>query len=201
MRQCYDKMIDGDAAEYEQFWSRLEGSGTYLTPDEFRKGMLYDNSNPGSIISEINYAKDNAILLREDITSETLSFIEMSIAHMNACRAKNETNITDLQPITDWALAFWGSVFQRLSNEKIIALLVMGRDVECMDLMIRHDYPLERIRHTYDDIKGHSKDMRRTFDTVIESQLDYLLTPAMYNPSDLEYKNKILKFVNQLVLV
>lgn len=201
LRQCYDRMIDGDAADYEEFWQKLDASGSYSSPDEFRLGMLYDTKNPNSIISEINFAKDNAILLREDITSETLSFIEMSIAHMNKCKAEVETNITTLQPITDWSLAFWGSVFQRLYNPKIISLIVIGRNVEYMDMLIRFGYPFDRIRQSYEEVKAYGKDVKRIFDTVIESQLDYLLTAEQYNPSDMEYRNKVLKFINQLVLV
>lgn len=201
LRQCYDKMIDGDASDYEEFWTRLDGSGSYSTPEDFRLGMLYDAKNHNSIISEMNCAKDNAILLREDITSETLSFVEMSIAHMNACKAKSESNITALQPITDWSLAFWGSVFQRLHNPKIIALIVIGRNVELIDMLIRFNYPFERIIQPYEEIKSYGKDIKRIFDSVIESQLDYLLTAENYNPQDFEYKNKVLKFINQLVLV
>lgn len=201
LRQCYDRMIDGDTADYEEFWQKLDASGSYSSPDEFRLGMLYDTKNPNSIISEINFAKDNAILLREDITSETLSFIEMSIAHMNKCKAEVETNITTLQPITDWSLAFWGSVFQRLYNPKIISLIVIGRNVEYMDMLIRFGYPFDRIRQSYEEVKAYGKDVKRIFDTVIESQLDYLLTAEQYNPSDMEYRNKVLKFINQLVLV
>lgn len=201
LRQCYDKMIDGDASDYEDFWIRLDGSGTYSTPDEFRLGMLYDQKNPNSIICEMNYAKDNAILLREDIMSETLSFIEMSIAHMNACKAKSETNITALQPITDWSLAFWGSVFQRLHNPKVVSLIVVGRNVEYIDMLVRFDYPFDRIIQSYKEIKAYGKDVKRLFDTVIQSQLDEMLTPENYNPADPEYKNKLLKYINQLILV
>lgn len=201
LRQCYDRMIDGDASDYEEFWTRLDASGTYSTPEDFRLGMLYDAANPSSIISELNCAKDNAILLREDITSETLSFVEMSIAHMNACKARSESNITALQPLTDWALAFWGSVFQRLHNPKIIALIVIGRNVEYVDMLIRFGYPFERILQAYEEIKSYGKDVRRIFDSVIESQLDFLLTAENYHPEDFEYRNKVLKFINQLVLV
>ena len=201
LRQCYDKMIDGNTADYEEFWSRLDCSGAYSTPEDFRMGMLYDEHNPNSIMSEMNYAKDNAILLREDITSETLLFIEMSIAHMKAFKDKSETNITALQPITDWGLAFWGSVFQRLHNQKIIDLIVIGRNIEYIDMLIRFDYPFERIRHAYEEIKSYGKDMTSIFDTMIEAQLDSLFTSENYDPLNMDYKNKVLKYINQLVIV
>lgn len=201
LRQCYDKMIDGDAKDYEEFWHKLDATNSYGTPEDFRLGMMYDEKNPCSIISELNCAKDNAILLREDIMSETLSYIELSIAHMNKCKAKKESNITQLQPITDWSLSFWGSTLQRITNYRIMSLIVIGRNIELLDMLIRFDYPFERIQLVYEDIKRHGENVSRIFDSIISKQLDELLTPYQYEHQNDEYKNKLLKYVNHLVLV
>lgn len=201
LRQCYDKMIDGDAKDYEEFWQKLDATSCYGTPEDFRLGMMYDEKNPCSVISELNFAKDNAILLREDIMSETLSYIEMSIAHMNKCKNANESNITQLQSITDWSLSFWGSIFQRISNFKIISLIVIGRNVEYIDMLVRFGYPFERIQMAYDEIKRYRAQSDRLLDSIIERQLDSLLTKYQYEHMDDEYKNKVLKYINQLVLV
>ena len=42
--------------------------------------------NPDSIISNLNRAYDNAIVLRESIGSETLSFIQLAIYEMNKAK-------------------------------------------------------------------------------------------------------------------
>ncbi len=201
LRQCYDKMIDGDAKDYEEFWQKLDSSSCYATPEEFRLGMMYDDKNPCSIISELNCAKDNAILLREDLMTETLSYIEMSISHINKCKNEKEGNITQLQPITDCSLAFWGSIFQRIPNPRIISLLAIGRNVEYIDMLIRYDYPFERIQVAYEDIKKHGTHVKRIFDAIIEKQLNELLTKFKYEHQDQDYKNKVLKYINHLVLV
>ena len=201
LRQCYDRMIDGDAKDYEEFWQKLDSTSSYDTPEAFRLGMMYDENNPCSIISELNFAKDNAILLREDILSETLSYIEMSIAHMNKCKAASESNITQLQPITDWSLSFWGSIFQRINNFKIISLIVIGRNVEYMDMLIRFGYPFERIQIAYEEIKRYGVNVNHIFDSIIEHHLDDLLTPFNYEHQDEEYRQKVLKYINHLVLV
>lgn len=201
LRQCYDKMIDGDAKDYEEFWQKLDSTSSYSTPEEFRLGMMYDEKNPCSIISELNCSKDNAILLREDLMTETLSYIEMSISHINKCKDEKEGNITHLQPITDCSLAFWGSIFQRIPNPRIISLLAIGRNVEYIDMLIRYDYPYERIKVAYDDIKKHGALVNRVFDPIIEKQLNDLLTKFKYEHQDQDYKNKVLKYINQLVLV
>lgn len=201
LRQCYDRMIDGDAEDYEEFWHRLDATNSYDTPEEFRLGMMYDEKNPCSIISMLNCVKDNAILLREDIMSETLSYVELSIAHMNKCKERRESNITKLQPITDWSLSFWGSTLQRVTNYNVMSLIIIGRNVELLDLLVRFNYPFERILTVYEDIKRHSDSVSRIFDSVMGKQLDGLLVKELYNCQDEEYKNKLLKYINHLILV
>ena len=73
MRKCYDKMIDGEMEDYRPFWQKLDPQGVYQTNDEFTLGMMYDGGNPSSVMSAQTRAMDNAILLREEIMSETLS--------------------------------------------------------------------------------------------------------------------------------
>lgn len=201
LRKCYDKMIDGDPKEYEEFWQKLDATNSYGTTDEFTLGMMYDEKNPCSLMAEMNFAKDNAILLREDIMTETLSYIEMSIAHLNECKEAKEQNITKLQPITDWSLAFWGSIFQRIVNPQIISLIVIGRNVEHIDMLIRYDYPFERIQLAYNEIKKYGENVRRIFDSIIEKHLNDLLTKYQYEHQTPDYKNKVLKYINHLVMV
>ncbi len=201
LRKCYDKMIDGEPEDYEGFWSRLDASSNYSTPEEFSLGMLYDEKNPCSIMSELNCAKDNAILLREDITTESLSYIEMSVAHMKKCCANGESNITHMQPVTDWALAFWGSITERMHNRRLVPLLMIGRAVEFIDMMLRYDYPYKRVADAYAELKRLGANERNIFDSIIEKQLDGLLTDYQYEHADIDYKYKLLKYINHLVLV
>ena len=120
LRKCYDKMIDGELEEYSLFWTRLDANGIYQSSEEFTFGMMYDEDNIASVMAAQVKAKDNAILLREDIMSETLSYLEMSVALMKECCERREMNVTVLQPIIDWSLAFWGSAEQRLRNHKAL---------------------------------------------------------------------------------
>ena len=55
-------------------------------PLVWKSGLTRFSRNPDSIISNINRAYDNAIVLRESIGSETLSYIQLAIYDMN--RAK-----------------------------------------------------------------------------------------------------------------
>ena len=201
MRKCYDKMIDGEMEDYWPFWQELDPLGVYQTNDEFTLGMMYDGGNPSSVMAAQTRAMDNAILLREEITSETLSYLEMSVALLKECSEKQETNVMALQPVIDWSLAFWGAAEQRLKNHKAQYIMMIGRNIENLDMLLRFEYSYERIAQAYDSVKHYSRLLHGLLDDHMESQLDSLIIREKFNLSDLDYKNKLLAFVNQLVRV
>ena len=201
LNKCFDEMIDGEPDNYTDFWKKLDSSGIYQTNEEFTFGMLYDDANPCSVLSAQKYAMDNAILLREDIMSETLSYLEMSVALLKKCKQEGTVNISHLQPVIDWSLAFWGSSEQRLLNHKALSIMMIGRNVENLDMLLRFGYPYRRVVLAYDSLKRYCKDLQGSLDENISGQLDKLITAERFDLTDDEYKTKLIKNVNQLVRV
>ena len=203
MNKCTDAMIDGNPEDYHAFWAKLDAQGNYSTDREFTLGMLYDDGNPGSVIAAQKYAMDNAILLREDIMSETLSYLEMSVALMKKCKAEEDTNLSHLQNVIDWSLAFWGSAEQRIQNHRALALMMVGRNIENLDILMRFGYPYRRIALAYASFKRYAEGMGEMIDDHILAQLDLLLADEeKFCPdTDAEYKFKVIKYINQLVRV
>ena len=201
LNKCFDEMIDGEPDDYTEFWSKLDATGIYKTNEEFTFGMLYDDTNPCSVLSAQKFAMDNAILLREDIMSETLSYLEMSVALLKKCKQEATVNISHLQPVIAWALAFWGSAEQRLQNHKALDIMMIGRNIENLDMQIRFNYPFRRVALAYDSLKRYCKNMSGALDENISSQLDSLITLEKYDLGNDEYKTKLIKYVNQLVRV
>ena len=201
LNKCFDEMIDGEPDDYTEFWSKLDATGIYKTNEEFTFGMLYDDTNPCSVLSAQKFAMDNAILLREDIMSETLSYLEMSVALLKKCKQEATVNISHLQPVIDWALAFWGSAEQRLQNHKALDIMMIGRNIENLDMQIRFNYPFRRVALAYDSLKRYCKNMSGALDENISSQLDSLITLEKYDLGNDDYKTKLIKYVNQLVRV
>lgn len=199
MHKCYDKMIDGHPDDYMDLWHKLDVTGIYATNEEFTLGMLYDEDNPTSLISTQRYAMDNAILLREDILSETLSYLEMSMALLKRCKAEGQVNLVFLQSITDWALAFWGSAEQRTQNYRALTIMMLGRHVENLDMLIRFGYSHRRVALAYESLKRYMAEMPEMIDRNIEGQLDVLIAEDLFDLNDQEYKYKLIKYVNQLV--
>ena len=201
LRKCYDKMIDGTPEDYETFWQKLDICNNYLTTDTFTQGMMFDEDNPASIISALLRAQDNAILLREDITSETLSYIEMAVALMRRTKNEKDVNITMLQPVTDWALAFWGSAQQRVHNLKALVLMFVGRRVENIDMHIRFGYPFERIMTCFSLLMKYLNDYPDFYDEHIMKNIQNMMTPERYDNGGEEYRAELLKYLNQIILV
>lgn len=161
-------MIDGELEDYWPIWQKLDTTGAYQTIEEFTFGIMYDDTNPSTVMAAQTKAMDNAILLREDILSETLSYLEMSLALLKECRKKQEKNVICLQPVIDWSLAFWGSAQQRLQNHKALYIMSIGRNVENMDMLLRFDYSYERVALAYDSLKRYCKQMPNIIDEDIE---------------------------------
>lgn len=201
LRKCHDKMIDGELEDYWPISQKLDTTGAYQTIEEFTFGIMYDDTNPSTVMAAQTKAMDNAILLREDILSETLSYLEMSLALLKECRKKQEKNVICLQPVIDWSLAFWGSAQQRLQNHKALYIMSIGRNVENMDMLLRFDYSYERVALAYDSLKRYCKQMPNIIDEDIEGELNSLIIEERFNLNDVEYKNKLLELINQLVKV
>lgn len=201
LRRYYDKMIDGEPKEYEEYYQKLDTSNPYPDMESFRMGYMYDDKNPCSLISGLIAANDNAIVLREEIMSETLSYVELSLSHIRKSAEKKDGNITDLQPITDYLLAFWGSVDERGFDERVRNFLRIGKLVENMDMHIRFDYPFYRIQEVYESLKLCAETEEGIFDQMILEHLDGLLEEDMYDSSNLQYKATVLKYLNHLVLL
>ena len=196
LRRYYDKMIDGEPKEYEEYYQKLDTNNPYPDRESFRIGK-----NPCSLISGLTAANDNAIVLREEIMSETLSYIELSLSYIRKSAEKKGDNITDLQPITDYLLAFWGSVDERVFDERVRNFLRIGKLVENMDMHIRFDYPFYRIEEAFESLKLCAETEEGIFDPMILEHLDELLSEEKYDSSNLEYKATVLKYLNHLVLL
>ena len=201
LRRYYDKMIDGQPLEYEEYYKKLDINNPYGDMDSFRMGHMYDEKNPCSLLSGLESANDNAIVLREEIMSETLSYIQLSLCYIKKEAEKKDANITNLQCITDYLLAFWGSIDERVFDERIRNFLKIGKLVENVDMHIRFDYPYYRIEEAYESLKNCAEIEDGLFDQMILKQLDNLLVDDLYNHQDDEYKIKVLKFLNHLVLL
>ena len=133
--------------------------------------------------------------------SETLSYIQLALVKLDEASKSSETNITTLQPVTDYLLAFWGSVDERIFDERIKNFLEVGRLIEYIDMHIRFDYNYYRISEAFDILCRCSKLAEGMFDSSKLMQLESMITDETYNIKDYTYKYTLLKYLNELITI
>ena len=88
--EYYDKMIDKDENAYIDFCNKLGIENTYSYKQEFITKYLFDENDPNSVMSNLLCAYDNAVVMRNEISSETLSYIQMAVNYMEQGRESSE---------------------------------------------------------------------------------------------------------------
>lgn len=141
LRRYYDLCLDEGREDALQIYCRkLSLVNCPSDRETFLYQHLFENT-PGSLLYCLECLNDNSIVLREELTTASISYVNLCMATLNHCRHKHDINIVRLQPVTDYILAFWGSVFQHVTNIATLDMLFIGKHVEYIDMYSRFDYP------------------------------------------------------------
>lgn len=142
--QRFDTMIDETIDSYQAFCESVDIPNIYTSREDFIKRYPFDADNPDSIISNLNRAYDNAIVLRESIGSETLSYIQLAIYDMNKAAA-SRAPLIELQVLLDHLLSFWGIADDRIDSEQVRNMIKAGKRIERIDLYARLGAPRKEL--------------------------------------------------------
>ena len=72
-KPIYEAAVDGREADYAAYCRGLGIPGGYADTADFCKRYFFDRNNPNSLASSLVYAYDNAVVLRDTLTTDTLS--------------------------------------------------------------------------------------------------------------------------------
>ena len=204
MRRAYDEVIDvpKGVSPYSDFLEKLGGYvANNMTSSYQMMAQIYDPETVSSLYNIIERMMDNAIVLRPYIYSESVSYIDMCRDFLKKKAEEKEMNITELQPITDWLLAFWGSIRERVTGQAY-ALLEVGRLVEHIDMNIRFEYKHYRIDEAWAMIKKYMVTEPDLFDRVQAGRFEmYSATQEAYDENVKEHKFEMTAAINGLVRV
>ena len=155
--RIYDLLIEAPEGTYKTYCERLNIPDVYGSNDVFIDSYPFDKENPDSLIANMSRAYDNAIVLRDELSSNVLSYLQLAvdIFEMNTRNAP----LLELQPVIDYILAFWGCVDDYVDGEDCRNIMKCGKHVERLDLYIRLEY------HTEDIEKEFSKLLNRIYRT------------------------------------
>ena len=132
----YDSMLDLKEKEYKDFCIRQDIPDIYQSAEDFAERYCFDEDDPNSIISNLSRAYDNAVVMREEIGSMTLSYIQMAVYAMNKAK-QSDAPIFELQHVRDNIVAFWGIVDDSIDDEHVRSMIKLGKRVERLDLYAR----------------------------------------------------------------
>lgn len=205
MRKAYDEVLDvpvGETPVYSDFLKKLDVyiDGSLDTSYQIMD-QLYNPETVSSLRSIIEFMMDNAIILRTEIRTESFSYIEICRDLIRAKSVSHDTNITNLQPITDALLAFWGSIQERVYG-KSRTMLMMGKLVEHIDMQVRFDYKYYRITEAMIALEKFIAEEPELVDKNILAKIrESLADEESYNKHEAEYKNVLLNRLNRLVVI
>lgn len=144
----YDTMLDMDGSAYCRFCEKLAIPVVYKDKDDFIRKYLFAKEDPNSIYNNMLRAFDNAVVLRDELSSTTLSYIQMSLDCMTHA-VDSKALLYDLQPMIDYLFAFWGCLDDNVDDEECRNIIKCGKYLERLDLYMRLDYPYRFIEKEY----------------------------------------------------
>lgn len=132
----FDSMIELKEEDYDEFCKRQDIPNIYASKEDFTKRYCFDEADPNSIYANLMRAYDNAIVLREEIGSETLAYIQLAVYAMNKAKV-SEAPLVQLQKVVDNIVAFWGMADDDIDSECVRSMIKLGKRVERIDLFAR----------------------------------------------------------------
>lgn len=144
----YDRMLDTEKEAYKHFCERLSIPDIYENQEDFVQKYLFSREDGSSVYSSMERAYDNAVVLRDELSSRTLSYIQLALDCMEK-HAGSGAFAYDLQPVLDDLFAFWGCLDDNVEDEECRNIIKCGKYLERLDLYMRLDFPYRMIEKEY----------------------------------------------------
>lgn len=176
-----DKMLDSSKATYKKYLEYISVPDIYTGAEDFFDRYVFDGSVPDSIRSNLEYALGNGIVLREEIKTPSLSYLQMALDRLDGCRGTDKLRY-DMLPVRDAIYAFWGSVDNNMTNIEARRIIHVGKSVERVDMYMRLRYPREDISAELDNLLKHISRYAETGNRLVNrTAFEYLKTADIFS--------------------
>ncbi len=179
LEKQYDSMIDTNPMKYTEFLNIFGLDDIYGNMQNFVASFLFDKNNPHSVAYSLEKAYDNGIVLRENISSKALSFLQLAKDTLKKAVDSQKGLIFSLLPLEDMLFAFWGCINEYIYDNEIINLLMCGKYVERLDLYFRMKYDIRYVKREFERLCGF-------LEKVPEN------TPYRYNPENFSVLSEVI---------
>lgn len=177
LQNIFDKLIDQNKS-YTEYLSYFGLSDVYTSNREFIRSFLYDKNNINSVSYSLERAYDNGIVLREEISTEALSFLQLAIDTLKKSELSKNTRLS-LLPLEDLLFGFWGCIFDKVYDDEKKNIIYCGKSVERLDLYMRMNY-------SFDDVSREFERLCKWLSQVPKN------TPYRYNTN---YLGKLVEII------
>jgi len=177
LQKIFDRMI-GTEHGYTEYLSYFGLNDIYTDNRDFMNHFLYDPNNMNSVAYSLERAYDNGIVLREEISTEALSFLQMAKDTLAKSEKSSNTRFS-LLPLEDLLFGFWGCVYEHLYDDETRNIILCGKYVERLDLYLRMHY-------NFRSVKKEFSRLCKKLDTIPEN------TPYRYNTQHMSELTDIL---------
>ncbi len=150
-----DTVIDKNAGAYIDYLSAFGLSDIYGSSADFFKSFIFCKDNPNSVAFSLDRAYDNGIVLREEISTEALSFLQMAKDKLAAANGTSQSLRLALLPLEDILYGFWGCISDNILDVETKNIICCGKSIERLDLYFRLKYPFEMISEEFDRLCRH----------------------------------------------
>ena len=172
--KSYDSMLDDLPGGYQEYCRRLEIPNIYGSKENFIRSYAYDKVNMNSIVSNLIRAYDNAIVLREEIGSEALAYIQLAIYEIGKAEV-SEAPMIEIQNILDDLMVFWGIIDDSIASENVRSLIKIGKRLERLDLYARLKFDRDCLTREYARLAARLERSRLSYDkTALELIASFL---------------------------
>ncbi len=153
----YDRVMDTDVDAFRPFARALDLPEDFEDFDAFIQSFLYDEKNSDSVRSAIVYAFNNAVILRPELSSRLLQYVELAMNSIveAADRAAFDEDIYKHRDIADNMLAFWGGVENSPVDPTLKSFIFVGKYLERIDLYTRFGYSMEELQAPLSKLAGY----------------------------------------------
>jgi len=170
----YDILIDGDDRELYAICEKLGIAGKYTDRDSFLAGF-FDPNESYSIIWNLTRAFDNAVVMRDEISTAALSYIHLSQSVLRKA-ASSEAPLYEMQKLEDYILAFWGALDENVDSEETRAIVKCGKRLERLDFYTRFNHPQDELR----------REMQRLMNRLAKTSMPYNRSALMHAAATIE---------------
>lgn len=196
-----DRIIEKGEEFYRKYLDDINVPNIYTDSADFFDRYVFDENDPNSIFSNLDRALGNGIVLREEIKTPSLSYLQMAADKFKRCRGTDKIRY-DMLPVRDAIYAFWGSVDNNMTDFDALRIIHLGKSLERVDMSLRLSLPADETLTELNNLLKHVSRYMENCGELINVNAFFVLRSALETPDKLcENRRALIENIESLIEV